>query len=209
MTENSPESGLQPAVTTSTSNWKRFVLDLLETLFLSVVLFLAIDAVSARVRVEGYSMRPTLDDHQYVLISRLAYRLDEPQRGDIIVFRPPMYPQESFFKRFTGLPDEWEDYIKRVIGLPGEEVRIENGHVYINGEPLDELYITASPNYMGIWNVPEGYLFVLGDNRNNSSDSHSWGLLPMENVVGKAILVYWPPLKWNVLNHDLAAAAAP
>ena len=172
---------------------KRFFVDLLETIILAVVLFFAINAVSARVRVDGFSMVPTLKDGEYVLVNRLAYRNEIPERGDIIVF---VSPQSSNL-----------DLIKRVIGLPGNNIRIFDGVVEVNGKTLVEPYIASAPIYKGEWNVPEGHLFVLGDNRNDSSDSHAWGLLPMENVIGKAILIYWPVPEWNLIEHIETVAA--
>jgi signal peptidase I len=172
---------------------KRFFIDLLETIILAVVLFFAINAVSARVRVDGFSMVPTLQDGEYVLVNRLAYRTGFPERGDIIVFSSP---QSSDL-----------DLIKRVIGLPGDTINISGGVVKVNGQALDEPYIAAAPVYNGEWNVPEGNLFVLGDNRNDSSDSHAWGLLPIQNVIGKAILIYWPIPEWNLINHVESVAA--
>ena len=172
---------------------KRFFIDLLETIILAVVLFFAINAVSARVRVDGFSMVPTLQDGEYVLVNRLAYRNHLPERGDIIVFSSP---------QTTDL-----DLIKRVIGLPGDTVEISGGVVRVNGQVLEEPYIAAAPVYNGEWEVPDGKLFVLGDNRNDSSDSHAWGLLPLENVIGKAILIYWPIPDWNLINHVESVAA--
>jgi signal peptidase I len=93
-----------------------------------------------------------------------------------------------------------QEYIKRVIGLPGEEIKIEDGQVYINGEALTEPYLMMEPHYEGEWVVQEDELFVLGDNRNNSSDSHNWGTVPMENLVGEALIVYWPPSSWGLIN---------
>jgi signal peptidase I len=172
---------------------KRFFIDLLETIVLAVVLFFAINAVSARVRVDGFSMVPTLQDGEYVLVNRLAYRNKMPELGDIIVFASP---------QATDL-----DLIKRVIGLPGDTVSISGGVVQVNGQVLDEPYIAAAPVYNGEWNVPVDKLFVLGDNRNDSSDSHAWGLLPVENVIGKAILIYWPIPDWNLIDHIETMAA--
>jgi len=172
---------------------KQFIVDLLETVILAVILFFAINAVSARVRVDGFSMVPTLKDGEYVLVNRLAYRNNLPKRGDIIVF---VSPQTSNL-----------DLIKRVIGLPGNTVRIFDGIVQVNGQTLKEPYIAAAPIYDGEWNVPDRQLFVLGDNRNDSSDSHAWGLLPTENVIGKAILIYWPFPEWDLIDHFEAVAA--
>jgi len=137
--------------------------------------------------VDGLSMTPTLQNGEYILVNRLAYKTGQPERGDIIVFSFPT--------------DEGQDLIKRVIGLPGETVHISDGIVTINGVKLEESYIAQNPNYFGEWTVPEGYLFVLGDNRNDSRDSHQWGLLPIENVIGKSVLIYWPPPEWQIINH--------
>ena len=212
-----PEDQTQPSTPPAEypgqgQEWKRFFRELFETLGLAVVLFLVINLLSARVRVEGYSMRPTLDNGQYVLVSRITYSLDEMQRGDVIVFRPPMYPDEEFFHRLLGLPDlshNYEDYIKRIIGLPGEQVRVSGGQVFINEVPLLEPYVSEAPAYDGEWSVPDQSLFVLGDNRNNSADSHQWGFLPVGNVLGKALLIYWPFADWELLRSEAAALAAP
>lgn len=174
------------------TKWGQIVLDVVETVVLALVLFLGINAVSARVRVDGFSMNPTLLDGEFVLVNRLAYRTGEMQRGDIIVFRS------------TTSPDL--DLIKRIIGLPGDIVSVQNGQVIVNGQVLSEPYIAAAPNYNGQWRVPDGNLFVLGDNRNDSSDSHQWGLLPFDNIVGKAILIYWPPPDWNIIEHSVLLA---
>lgn len=175
------------------SSFWRFLIDVLETIILSVVLFLAIDAVSARIRVDGISMEPTLRDGEFVLINKLAYKLGEPQLGDVIVFHFPRDPEQ--------------EYIKRVVGLPGDMVKIQRGVVFVNGQALVEPYIADQPDYQNQWQVPENHLFVLGDNRNNSSDSHRWGPVPMEQVVGKALFVYWPPQEWSMINHPAISFA--
>jgi len=155
-----------------------FIIDTVETILLALVLFLAINTLSARVRVENVSMKPTLQPGEFLLINRVSYKLGEPSIGDIVVFHAP------------GVSDL--DYIKRIIGLSGDEVRVEGGIVYVNDQPLFEPYIADSPNYNGTWTVPEDSYFVLGDNRNNSSDSHQWGFVPKEDIVGRALLIYWP-----------------
>ena len=177
------------------SGFLSFLVDILETLVLSVVLFVSINIISARIRVDGASMEPTLFSGEYVVVNRLSYRLGSPHRGDIIVFHFPRDPKE--------------EYIKRVIGLPGDEVEVRNGTVYINGQPLDENYLKVKTNYIGSWVITEGQLFVLGDNRNNSSDSHDWGTVPLDYVVGKAVMVYWPPPAWGLIDHISLAKAAP
>lgn len=168
-------------------NWGRFVLDIIETLFLAVVLFVGINAISARVRVDGFSMQPTLDDGEFVLVNKMSYRFSNVDRGDIIVFHFPVNPEEEL--------------IKRVIGLPGDQVQVRDNQVFVNGQPLNESYIAQAPLYSGKWMVAEDHVFVLGDNRNNSNDSKDWGMLPTENIVGKAVLIYWPPPMWEVLEH--------
>ena len=206
-----PASAVSPE-TPAKQGWKGFLREMVETLGLAIVLFLVINLISARVRVEGYSMQPTLDNGEYVLVSRLAYQLGKYQRGDIIIFRPPMYPEENWLRHLFGFPnfnDHYEDYIKRIIGLPGDHVKVENVIVSINGVALSEPYIAAAPNYSGEWTVPDKMLFVLGDNRNNSADSHIWRFVPMKNVLGKALVVYWPFTDWMILKSGQAALAAP
>jgi signal peptidase I len=191
-----PETQIQPTETQpeKTDDWKRFALDILETIVLAVVLYFGINAISARVRVDGFSMVPTLQDGEYILVSKISYKTGTPARGDIIVFSLPT--------------DQQQDLIKRVIGLPGETISILDGIVSVNGVVLTEPYIAQQPNYDGEWTVPEGQLFVLGDNRNDSKDSHQWGLLPMENIIGKAVLIYWPPPEWKTINHTEEVFAA-
>jgi signal peptidase I len=177
------------------TSFLRFFLDLLETLALSVLLFLGINALTARVLVEGFSMRPTLENGEYVLVNKMSYRSELPEYGDIVVFHFPVDPDQ--------------DFIKRVIALPGDEINVHDGQVMVNERVLNEPYIAATPQYVGTWHVPDDQIFVLGDNRNNSSDSHSWGAVPAENVIGKAILTYWPPPAWKALEHGQIISEMP
>lgn len=178
------------------SGIRGFMSDAVETLLLSLVLFLVINTVSARIRIESISMQPTLHADNFVIVNKIAYKVGSLGRGDVIVFRYPPDPER-------------EPYIKRIIGLPGESVSVSQGTVSINGEALTEYYISDPPRYEGSWIVPDNKLFVLGDNRNSSSDSHSWGMVPVENVIGKAEVVYWPPADWKMLNGNTASAASP
>jgi signal peptidase I len=186
-TQPQPQQPQPEPVAEQSTNWKRFILDILETLVLAVVLYFGINAVSARVRVDGFSMRPTLQDGEYILVNKLAYKFSEPKRGDIIVFIFPVNPEE--------------DLIKRIIGIPGDTVTVQDGVLSINGTAVEEPYINAPPAYNGTWQVPEGNLFVLGDNRNDSRDSHQWGLLPIQNVIGRSAVIYWPPKEWQIIRH--------
>jgi signal peptidase I len=173
-----------------------FIKDILEVAVISLVLFFSINAVSARIRIESVSMQPTLFAGNFVVVNKLAYQFGEPERGDIIVFEYPPDPEQ-------------DPYIKRVIGLPGEQVQIVDGKVMIDGFTIPEPYLVSETRQDGQWTVPEESLFVMGDNRMNSSDSRSWGYVPMENVIGKAMVVYWPPEKWELLNMSYAVAAGP
>lgn len=132
-------------------------------------------------RVEGISMEPTLKGGEYTIINKLTYRWRVPERGDVIVFQAPT--------------DAQADYIKRVIAVPGETVEVKGGTVYVNGNPLSESYEENCPDYdFPAERVPAGHLFVLGDNRNRSYDSHLWvePFLPMSLVRGRASVVVWP-----------------
>ncbi|MGC9398499.1 MAG: signal peptidase I [Anaerolineae bacterium] len=163
--------------------------DLLETLLLALIIFLVINTLTGRYKVHGQSMEPSLHHGQYLIASKVTYWLHPPERGDVVVLRPPIDE--------NGIP-----YIKRIIGLPGDKIEIRDGRVWVNGIALNEPYISGPPAYTEqSLTVKEGTYFVLGDNRNNSSDSHSWGLLPAENVIGKAVFCYWPIEYWGVTPH--------
>jgi signal peptidase I len=181
----------KPGLATSLA---RFLREVLETLVVAAVIFLGVNLVTARIRVEGSSMEPTLHDAELVVVNRLAYRWDAPERGDIVVFRFPLQPDRRF--------------IKRIIGLPGEYLSIHDGQVFVDGVPLDEPYIAAPPRYAGEWEIQPGQVFVLGDNRNNSSDSQTWGPLPLNQVIGKAFLVYWPPPEMGLIPHTSSVVQA-
>ena len=190
-----PETEQSP-VEEKSGELRRFLLDILETLVFALVLYAGINSLSARIRVESVSMQPTLYASNFIILNKVAYKIGQPHRGDIIVFQNPHDP------RLT-------PYIKRVIGLPGEVVRVRDGKVIINGSALDEPYIKAPPRYTGEWVVPAESLFVLGDNRNLSEDSHEWGMVPIKHVIGKAWVVYWPPTAWKWLTQPIALASQP
>ena len=171
---------------------KSFVRDIMGTLVTVVVVFLFLQFSVQSSIVIGPSMEPTLIQKQRVLINKLVFTFGHPQRGDIIVFHPPN----------NGQPD----YIKRLIGLPGDTVEIEDGDVYINKIKLYEPYVKDSPHYdLASRVIPENNYFVLGDNRNNSNDSHNGWTIPRQNIVGKAWLSVWPPGEWGLVpNQPLA-----
>ncbi len=184
--EISPELPQVPEAPAPNAGVKSWLQDTLETLLLAVILFLVINAISGRYQVHGQSMEPSLHEGQYIIASKISYWLHPPERGDIVVLRPPV----------GDIP-----YIKRIIGLPGDTVEIADGRVWINGVAINEPYISGPPLYHGEWKVTDDHYFVLGDNRNNSSDSHVWGLLARDKLIGKAIFCYWPPEYWGPMPH--------
>ena len=168
--------------------------EIFQTVFLALILYFLIDSVVARVRVENISMLPTLESGEFLLVNKLAYRNGDFQHGDIVVFHYPQNPQD--------------DYIKRIIGLPGDTITITQEQVYVNGNQMKEAYTAEPPGYEGEWIIPPDSIFVLGDNRNQSSDSHSWGYVPVYDVVGKAIVVYWPLDELKLLSPAAVVNAA-
>ncbi len=161
--------------------------EILETILLTIIIFLALNTTTGRFQVRGSSMEPTLQDGQYLVISKLVYWIHPPERGDVIVFHPPNNPDD--------------DYIKRIVGLPGEHVEIQGEMVSADGVLLDEPYLANSGSYSGAWDLGNDEYFVLGDNRRDSSDSHTWGVFPGGDIVGKAWLCYWPPEEWGLVLH--------
>ncbi len=208
------EAALQPARGASVAG---VFGEIVQTVLLALVLFLIIRNFVQNYRVENISMEPNLHEGQFLIINRFAYcpgfHLDmaplnihaektwclwTPRRGDVVVFHYPL--------------DTSKDFIKRVIGLPGETVQIKAGRVYINGVEMSEPF---GPN-PGSYDAPAvklaaNQIYVMGDNRNSSSDSHVWGPVPMQDMVGRAIVRYWPPSKWSLIPQwdfpELSAAA--
>jgi signal peptidase I len=194
---------------------KSSIQEIVETLLMAVVIFLVLHSVILPFRVDGFSMEPTLHDREMLFINRRAYShvdvnrvlnlipgvdrpenkdwypFSPPQRGDIVVFDPP--------------GQHTEPYIKRIIGLPGDHIAIHDGGVYINGQRLDEPYLRSDTSWRGITSqdyvVEPGHLFVMGDNRNNSSDSRVFGAVPISSVIGKAWVAYWPLADAKLISH--------
>jgi signal peptidase I len=170
---------------------RKLIIEIIGTLLAGIAIFVLINVSVQYSIVEGSSMEPNLRDGQRLLINKIAY--SNPQRGDVIVFPPPHIANSE------------KDFIKRIIGLPGEVIEIKAGVVYINGSPLDEPYITDNADItMSLTVIPDGQYFVLGDNRGNSSDSRGGWTVPEENIVGKAWLSIWPPEDWGLApNYEL------
>ena len=163
--------------------------DLLETLILAILVYLILNALTGRYQVLSVSMEPSLHEGDYLLVNKASHWLPPIERGDIIVFQPPQEASD-------GIP-----LIKRVIGLPGERVEARDGRIWINGVALNEPYVNGPMSYQKTWVLEEETYIVLGDNRNNSSDSHRWGPLPGENLIGKAVFRYWPLDKLGQIQH--------
>ena len=183
---------------------RRLVMELVQTLVLATLIFFAVRTMAQNFKVEGSSMEPGLHDGQYLLVNKAIYfqinlntvgkflpfihagdnpehyLFHGPHRGDVIVFRYPADPSR--------------DFIKRVIGTPGDSVEIVHGVLTVNGHPVEEDYLPKGVFDMTTEKkvVPAGQYFVLGDNRNNSSDSRAWGFVPADNIIGQAMFSYWP-----------------
>lgn len=165
-----------------------------ETLILTIAIFFLIRQFFQNFRIEGYSMEPTLHSGQFLIVNKALYKwLGDPERGDIVVLEPPRVPDR--------------DYIKRIVGLPGETVEVRQGQVYVNGKPLDERYLQRRGSYTAApITLAATEYYVLGDNRDNSNDSHNWGPLPRSNIVGKAWVIYWPIRDWGLApNYSFAS----
>ena len=172
------------------SRTKSTLREFAETIIFTLLIYVLVRTfLFENYRVLGHSMDPTLENEQFLVVYKLGYRLHEPERGDIIVLHDPRTDSRKL--------------IKRVIGLPGEVLEIRNGQVFIDERPLDEPYVADTGRYsQPATPLSEEEYFVLGDNRNNSSDSHNWGTLPSQEILGKAWASYWPPRLWGVIPHE-------
>lgn len=171
--------------------------EVVETIVVALLLAIVIRTTVAEARyIPSTSMEPTLLVGDRLIVEKLSYYVSKPQRGDVLVFYPP-HAGESIgtgqrILRWLGFTGD-AAYIKRVIGLPGETIEIRDGKVLINGEALEESYIKEPPYYTSPpLKVPPNALYMMGDNRNNSQDSLKWGPLPVDHIIGKAVIRFWP-----------------
>lgn len=177
-------------------------LDLIEVFVIALAMFVVMYLFLFQPhQVRGNSMLPNFEDGEYLLTDKISYRFREPSRGDVIIFKAPR--------------NEDYDYIKRIVGLPGETIRIENNRLFINNNPFSESYLPQGDiTYAGTFLqegkstlIPKGDYLVLGDNRNHSSDSREWGFVPKENIIGKAWIRYWPTSRLGIIpeaKYDLS-----
>jgi signal peptidase I len=172
---------------------KGILREILETAILTLVIFFLVRLAFQNFRIEGNSMDPNLHDGQFLIVNKLVYYLHPPERGDVVVFHSPQEPRK--------------DFIKRVVGLPGEEVEMRDGRVLIDGVRLEETYISnGGTRSWGPEVVGDFEYFVLGDHRMSSSDSRTWGMLDGNAIIGKAWISYWPPQQWGIVPHYTFAA---
>jgi signal peptidase I len=166
----------------------KYARDIITTILVALIIFVVLQVTIGSFKVYGMCMLPNVENGDYIMVSKLSYTFKDPQRGDVIIFHSPR--------------DQNSDLIKRIIGMPGDTIEITGGEVLINGKPLDEPYIMEAPRYeYPAETIPEDEYFVLGDNRNNSADSHTGWLLPRYDIVGKAWVNYWPIEGMNVIKH--------
>jgi signal peptidase I len=180
-----PFKGQEPNVPQVENPWVEGI----KTIALAAVLAVGIRQFVAEARfIPSDSMVPTLVKDDRLIIDKLSYKLSQPQRGDIVVFNPTATLEEQKFK---------DAFIKRVVGLPGERIEVKEGKVFVNDQVIAENYTAELPNYNWKYEgvIPANSYIVFGDNRNNSYDSHYWGLVPKEKIVGRAIVRFWPPAR--------------
>jgi signal peptidase I len=178
--EDPPIEKSAPEQSPSVRGWVKWLREALETILPAILIAILINLFLAQpTRVHGQSMEPNLHSDQRLVVEKVSYRLHGPRRGDIVVFSMPQQSEELL--------------IKRVIGLPGDTVEIHDGKVYINGTLLDEPYLTQETRgRFGPIVIPPLHVFVLGDNRSFSNDSRAFDAVPIENILGRAWLSYWP-----------------
>jgi signal peptidase I len=167
--------------------------EIVETALLTAIIFLVVNAATGRFKIDGSSMEPNLHHDEYVIVDKVTYLFGRPQRGDVVVFY------------LEGQP---KDYIKRIIGLPGETLEVRNGTVYVDGLPLDEPYVAPGSDMESAIQLGPDQYYVMGDNRSNSSDSRNFGPIELGNIVGRAWIVYWPPTDWSIVTHHTYAAGS-
>lgn len=193
MTEQPPESNAS-AKPAPKSTW-RGIWENVQILLIALILALLIRSFVAEPRyIPSDSMVPTLLVNDRLVVEKISYRLRPPEYGDIVVFEPPQALQE----RFKVAKDQ--AFIKRVIGTPGQTIEVRENAVFVNGKPLNEPYIAEPPSYRMLpVQVPPDSIFVMGDNRNNSNDSHVWGFLPQKNIIGRAWFRFFPFNRMGVI----------
>ena len=172
----------------------KFLRDIVVTLLIALTIFVVLQATVQNFKVEGMSMSPTIHNGEYLIVNKATYSFNSPQRGEIIVFRAPHNPNS--------------DYVKRIIALPGDTIEIIGGTIFVNDIPLVEPSYIEPPRYIvPSKEIPPDSYFVLGDNRNNSQDSHNGWNVPRDYIIGKAWFTIWPPAQWGSTAHYHTSAS--
>ena len=189
MLETPLQAPIQPAESSSPESAPptrrpRWLREAVDTLLLTAIIFLMVNAATGRFLIQSVSMQPTLREGERVIVDKVSYLFRPPARGDIVVL---------------DLQGEPEDLIKRVIGLPGETIEFKDGDVWIDGRPLDEPYAQSSSGAIAARQLGSDEYFVMGDNRGNSKDSRVFGPIHREDIVGRAWIIYWPPSEWGLV----------
>lgn len=184
------------------SSQENFWVEIAKTVATAAVLAFGIRTFVAEARyIPSSSMEPTLQINDRLIVEKVSYHFQKPQHGDIVVFNPTAALIAQNFK---------DAFIKRIIGVPGDTIQIKDGKVFVNGKPLTENYIAQRPNYQfGPVTVPPDQYLVLGDNRNNSYDSHYWGFVPQDRLIGRAALRFWPFNRFGSLETPAPSVAPP
>jgi signal peptidase I len=196
-------------------SWVGSVLEIAVLFLVALVVALFLQAFVVKpFMIPSPSMEPTLKEGDRVLADRITYHFREPHRGEIIVFRYPPGDEANWTKGGNAVTRSLDllaevlnithqgghpPFIKRVVGVGGDTVELRDGVLYVNGEMEDVDYEYVKDDYNGKWVVPEGCVMVMGDNRPNSNDSRRWGFVPYEAIIGRAVLIWWPPSRWSTL----------
>ena len=180
----------------------KVIREIIETVLLATAIFVIVNTISARFRIEGESMKDSFQNGQYIIVNRMSYRFNSPSRGDVVVFFPAATPPSNWWENLIGRPGQ-TDLIKRIVAVPGDTVEIEAGDLYVNGEKMVEPYLhePMHPTETQRWQLSTGQFLVLGDNRNFSKDSRATHIGPVtiEQIVGKVWAVYFPIQDWRIV----------
>jgi len=181
----------------------RVIRELIETVLLAAAIFVIVNTISARFRIEGESMKDSFQNGQYIIVNRMSYRFNTPVRGDVVVFFPTATPPSNWWENLIGRSGQ-TDLIKRIVAVPGDTVEIKAGDLYVNGDKMVEPYLhePMHPTETQRWQLSTGQFLVLGDNRNFSKDSRATHIGPVtiEQIVGKVWAVYFPIQDWRIVS---------
>jgi signal peptidase I len=204
----------EPGEHRSREHWIALVLEFAVLFIIALVIAIYLQAFAIKpFMIPSPSMEPTLQEGDRVLVDRMTYHFREPRRGEVIVFRFDPNDTANWTQGSNGFTrsldllaeilnithQESLQFIKRVVGVGGDTVELRDGALYVNGEPYEADYEYVQDNDNGKWEVPEGTVMVMGDNRPNSNDGRRWGFVPLQAVIGRGVLIWWPPSRWSTL----------